>query len=136
MKRAAHILACVTLAVGLSACGSGTTTGQSTRSARPRAPTYIPPPNQPINRAAPVVSVDGVTGLDARAMVSKFGAAQQDVREEGARKLQFANGFCVMDAYLYPPAKGKTPVVTYVLTRTPDGRTAERNSCVMALQRR
>jgi hypothetical protein len=119
----------------VSGCASTTTS-----SAKPRPPSYIPPPPPPRGGVRPPmvpgVAGDRVIGSDARGLVQMFGAAQQDVREEGARKLQFANQFCVLDAYLYAPAKGKTPVVTYVTARTPDGRDAERNSCVLALQKR
>ncbi len=75
-------------------------------------------------------------GSDAHTLTQMFGPARQDVREDSARKLQFSNQFCVLDAYLYAPEKGKTPVVTYISTRTPDGRDAERNSCILALQKR
>jgi hypothetical protein len=119
----------------VSACTSTTTSN-----AKPRAPSYIPPPPLPRGGARPAttpgIAGDRVMGSDARSLVQLFGPAQQDVREDGARKLQFGNQFCVLDAYLYAPAKGKTPVVTFVSTRTPDGRDAERNSCVLALQRR
>lgn len=41
-----------------------------------------------------------------------------------------------MDAYLYPPGRGKEPLVTYVDARQPDGRSIDRASCVAALTRR
>jgi hypothetical protein len=105
-----------------------------------RPPKFIPAPGRagvarpPMTGGGP--ALDRVMGADARALVQLFGAAKQDVREEGARKLQFANQFCILDAYLYPSARGRTPVVTYVSARTPDGRDAERNSCITALQTR
>jgi hypothetical protein len=75
-------------------------------------------------------------GKDARALVSLFGPAVQDVREETARKLQFAGASCILDAYLYPPSRGKEPVVTFLSARVPDGRDADKASCVTALARR
>jgi hypothetical protein len=98
------------------------------------------PPPSPL--MAPPVPVSRVTGMErvmgatAAGLVAQFGLAQQDVREEGARKLQFGNGICILDAYLYPPAKGKEPVVTYLSARQPDGRDVDKAGCVTALQRR
>lgn len=112
------------LLLALSACG-----GASKPEARPA--TFIPPP------AAKVpTGLDRVMGKDARSLLSLFGPAVQDVREENARKLQFASSACILDAYLYPPAKGKEPVVTYLSARVPDGRDADRLSCVTALARK
>lgn len=116
---------CLSTALALSACTS--------EKPAPRAPaTYA----MPTAAAAPRNALDRVMGMDARGLVQMFGPAQQDVREEGARKLQFGSNACILDAYLYPPSKGREPVTTYVATRTPDGRDAERNSCISALNRR
>ena len=65
-----------------------------------------------------------------------FGNADQDVREENSRKLQFGSGICILDAYLYTPAKGKEPLVSYIDARQPDGGAIDRASCVAALTRR
>jgi hypothetical protein len=84
----------------------------------------------------PGSELDRVIGKDARALVQLFGTADADVREGAAQRLQFGKGRqCIIDVYLYPPASGKTPVATYVAARTPDGRDAERNSCIGALRR-
>jgi hypothetical protein len=83
----------------------------------------------------PGSNLDRVLGLDARGLVQMFGAARHDVREEGARKPQFGGADCILDAYLYPPSRGRDPVTTYVAARTPAGRDAERNSCIAALMR-
>ena len=83
----------------------------------------------------PVVSTSGlerVLGHNAGALVALFGPPDLDVREDQARKLQFAGPICVLDAYLYPRA-GHEPVVTYVDARQPDGRDIDRASCVSAL---
>jgi hypothetical protein len=83
----------------------------------------------------PVVSSSGlerVLGQGARSLVTLFGEPELDVRENTARKLQFAGPICVLDAYLYPKG-GREPVVTYVDARQPDGRDIDRASCVAAL---
>jgi hypothetical protein len=109
----------------LSACGG------ATKAIEQRPATFIPPPSAKV-----ATGLDRVMGKDARALVSLFGPAQQDVREDGARKLQFATSNCVLDAYLYSPSKGKEPVVTYLSARVPDGRDADKASCVSALAKR
>jgi len=99
----------------------------------------VPRP-QPIAVAPPApirtTGLERVIGKDARGLVALFGAADQDVWEANARKLQFGSAICIMDAYLYPPARGKEPLVTYVDARQPDGRPIDRASCVAALTRR
>ncbi len=111
--------------LALVACGG------ATKAVEQRPATFIPPPS-----AKQATGLDRVMGKDARALVSLFGPAQQDVREENARKLQFAGSNCVLDAYLYPPSKGKEPVVTYLSARVPDGRDADKASCVSSLARK
>jgi hypothetical protein len=48
----------------------------------------------------------------------------------------FAGPVCVLDAYLYPPARGGEAVVTYVDARRPTGEAMDRAACVAALVRR
>lgn len=108
------------LALALSGCVGG--------SAREAAPHHAPP----ISRAG----LESVLGSDARELEGQFGRPDLDIREGGARKLQFASAICVLDAYLYPPKRGAEPVVTYVDARFPDGRDIDRASCVAALSRR
>jgi len=93
------------------------------------------PPPSGLPATPPVISTSGlerVLGQDARALASLFGPPELDVRENSARKLQFAGPICVLDAYLYPKG-GREPVVTYVDARQPDGRDIDRASCVAAL---
>jgi hypothetical protein len=99
------------------------------------------PPPKP--SAVPTVSVpmrptglERVLGQDARALTGLFGTPDQDVREDGARRLQYAGPFCILDAYLYPARSGAEPVVTYIDARQPDGKDIDRASCVAALVRR
>jgi len=96
------------------------------------APPVAPPP-------APAYSTHGlesVMGRGARALTALFGAADLDIREGGARKLQFLGPVCVLDIYLYPPRAGGDPIATHVDARLPDGRDMDRSSCVAALTRR
>ena len=109
----------------LTACGG------ATKAVEQRPATFIPPPSAKIP-----TGLDRIMGKDARALIAMFGPAQQDVREETSRKLQFANASCILDAYLYPSAKGKEPVVTFLSARVPDGRDADKVSCVAALARK
>ena len=98
------------------------------------APQAGPAPIAP--QAPPAYSMVGlgaVMGQTARAIEATFGEADLDMREGSARKLQFGNAVCVLDAYLYPPARGGEAVVTHVDARLPDGRDIDRASCVAAL---
>lgn len=84
----------------------------------------------------PVLTVSGlerVLGQNAAALVALFGTPELDVREDQARKLQFAGPICVLDTYLYRTRARGEPVVTYVDARQPDGRDIDRASCVAAL---
>ena len=95
-------------------------------------PIVVAPPPPPLRANG----LERVIGQDARGLVALFGRADQDVWEANARKLQFGSAICIMDAYLYPPAKGTEPLVTYVDARQPDGKPIDRASCVAALTRR
>lgn len=83
----------------------------------------------------PAVGLERVMGQDQPALIRLFGAPDADVREGTARKLQFASGICVLDAYLYPKG-GEAPRVTWLDARQPDGSPIDRASCVAALSRR
>ncbi len=91
----------------------------------------IPPPPTRIE-----AGLDRVIGRDVRALISQFGTPNQDIREEPARKLQYASSVCVLDAYLYPPGPGREPLVTHVDARLPTGEDIDRASCIAALVRR
>ena len=111
--------------LALAACGATTE--------KPQTPSAVAPPLPPV---AKVTGLDRIIGADARGLRAQFGQPQQDVREDGARKLQFGNGVCILDAYLYPPSKGNEPVVTYVSTRLNDGRDTDKAACANALSRK
>ena len=114
-----------TMAVGLALAAAGcapiTPSGQV---GTPAPPTFS------------IVGLENVMGRTARALESQFGAADLDIREGAARKLQFVSQVCVLDAYLYPPGRGDEAVVSYIDARLPDGRDVDRASCVAALSRR
>jgi hypothetical protein len=77
--------------------------------------------------------LENVIGRTAKALEAQFGKPDLDVREEGARKLQFSGPACVLDAYLYSPAAGGEPIVTHLDARQPGGADIDRASCVAAL---
>ena len=94
-----------------------------------------PPPatisTVPVQRGGGLL--DRVIGQTAPALANLFGAPVVDVREGLARKLQFGNATCVLDAYLYPKDRGE-PTVSYIDARQTDGSPIDRASCVGALQ--
>ena len=97
-----------------------------------------PPPQAVAPTPAPIrtMGLERVMGQNAGMLTGLFGAADQDVTEASARRLQFASSICILDAYLYPAARGREPVVTHVDARQPDGRDIDRASCVAAMVRR
>lgn len=93
------------------------------------------PPSIPIPTGT--AGLGGVIGATAAGLAALFGPPAADVREGSARKLQFGNATCVLDAYLYPGGAdkaGAAPVVTYLDARQTDGSPIDRASCVGALQ--
>jgi hypothetical protein len=99
---------------------------------------------RPTHIRAPLVAIPtgtaglgGVLGASAANLTALFGPPTADVREGTARKLQFGNATCVLDAYLYPKSPkpdGAEPVVTYLDARQTDGSPIDRASCVGALE--
>lgn len=110
------------LSLPLAACGAGTVV--------PRIGTPAPagPPASAFAKQGPLM------GSDAGALTRMFGTPRLDIRETTVRKLQFANGRCVLDAYLYSPARGKEPMVTHVDARTPTGSDVDPAACATALR--
>lgn len=115
--------------LALGACGGG---GDK----RPpvRTPTAIPAPTGPLPPSRPT-ALPSIAGLPAARLIQQFGKPQLDVQEGTARKLQFANQTCVLDAYLYPRGRSEA-VVTHVDTRQRNGAPIDPASCAAALQRR
>jgi hypothetical protein len=129
MRQRIGLAAVAGMASILAGCASG-----------PARPTQTSIPRQPtLSVAGPAASLpraDTLIGHTASALVSLMGQPALDVREGGARKLQFLGTTCVLDAYLYPPASRGEPVVTHVDARLPDGRDTDRDACAAALRRR
>ncbi|MBB4640636.1 hypothetical protein [Rhizorhapis suberifaciens] len=95
-----------------------------------KAPTSVPDRSAAAYGKAPV----GLAGADARKLVALFGQPRLDVRERTVRKLQFSNGRCVLDAYLYVLGNKREPVVTHVDTRLATGADVDQNSCIQSLR--
>ncbi len=95
------------------------------------------PTSLPTAAESPLSNVQGlelVMGKTANQLKRLFGNPQADVAEPPARKLQFASGACVLDAYLYPEKTGGEGRVTHIDTRRSDGAEVDRVSCVNALR--
>jgi len=91
-----------------------------------------PPPPKPVQQSG----LERVMGQNAEMLRALFGEPDMDVREGTARKLQYVGSACVLDAYLYPPAAGRDPLVRYIDARLPNGDDFDRASCIAALIRR
>jgi len=98
--------------------------GETTTAVRPQ--TGFTPATRP--------ATTGLVGIDARALQRQFGKPRLDIRDPTARKLQFSNDRCVLDAYLYPPADNREPLVSYVEARTPTGAAVDANACAKTLR--
>ncbi len=115
------------LALGLlSACATAPTTKPISPAPKP----YIAPPT-PIK--IDKRGLEAVLGAEEPALTRMFGKPRLDVVEVNGRKLQFMGEPCILDAYLYPDAKG-VERVTYVDARNRDGAAVDRAACVEALQ--
>jgi len=99
-------------------------------------PSAIPIVSAPPPPVRVEAGLDRVIGRDARALIVLFGTPDKDVREDNARKVQYMSSVCVLDAYLYPAAAGREPVVTHVDARLPTGEDIDRASCIAAISRR
>lgn len=75
-------------------------------------------------------------GQNAAGLAALLGAPSATFAEGTARKLQFAGGGCVLDAYLNPPAAGGEAVVTHLDARRPSGEDYDAAACVAALRMR
>ena len=125
MKLSRSRRALATLALTVAGCSTTSATPPAVRAAP------VPIPSAPLPR----VGLERVLGQSERGLVALFGKPDAEVTEGTARKLQFASGICVLDAYLYPKGSG-APVVTYVDARQTNGSPIDRASCVAALTRR
>lgn len=82
----------------------------------------------------PAPPLPSLIGHDARRLIEMFGPPGIDVVEGNARKLQFVNDDCVLDAFLYPPRQGARPVATFVDTRDRRGSPTDRAACQRSLR--
>ena len=128
MQTHRSILVPIGFSLLLAGCGEGTTT-----SARGKLEAMKPVPRRP---AAPRIEagLESVIGADRSGLERQFGAPRLDVREGDALKLQWSGGACILDVYLYPPARGSEPSASYVDARRGDGRDVDKASCVTALK--
>jgi len=118
-----RVIAGVSALALLSACGGGGVAPPPGRA----APVPVPQPG--------MAALTTVMGASATALTAQFGRPLLDVTEGSARKLQFGNGTCVLDAYLYPPKSGRgEPVVTFAETRQRDGSPIDQASCAAAIR--
>jgi len=121
MSRSVPSLLVLTLLAG---CGAGATTQPPPLSAGTMAVT------------APSAPLLDLKGHNADELLALFGSPGLDVVDGPSRKLQFANDRCVVDAYLYAPRPGQTPVVSYAEARNRAGAAAEMVGCLAELRRR
>lgn len=110
------------LMILLAGCGAGATTGA--------------PPPMSVGALAPSAPIVDLKGRNADELLTLFGIPGLDVVDGPSRKLQFANDRCVVDAYLYAPRPGQTPVVSYAEARDRTGEAAEMIGCLAQLRRR
>jgi len=129
MRAALPIVAALTL----SACGSVVPSSPPPRAVFTPA---TPRPAQPTQALPVEQSRNGIIGADARALIRMLGEPRLDIRDPEVRKLQFGNGRCVVDAYLYPQRSRSDPVVTYAEARTVDGTTMDVTACIDRLKAR
>lgn len=139
-----HLIA-LALVPLLAACGgSGGVKTVSTKPVKPASSAALRTPVRPVVTAPPPAAriqvapgLEGVIGADADGLARQFGQPRLEVWEGDARKLQFTGTACVLDIYLYPPAKGGEPQATYVdARRASDGQDVDRAACVGALRKR
>ena len=121
MKRWAGL---AVLGMGLGGCAAGPGSG----------PGNLPPP--PPSASYSAVGLERILGQPANELTKLFGKPDAELTEGAGRKMQFGSDICVLDAYLYAPKGGGTPVVTYVDARQRNGAPIDRASCVAALVRR
>ncbi|WP_431471047.1 hypothetical protein [Sphingosinithalassobacter sp. LHW66-3] len=109
-------------ALGLALTGCAASGGGS--GPAPRVP--LPAPGTTGGAAAPMM------GADAATLLRRFGEPLMDVQEGTARKLQFGNASCVLDAYLYQ--RGGSQLVTHVEARDRAGAPVDAASCAATLR--
>jgi hypothetical protein len=118
-------------AIGLSSCGP-----MIPPAPRPTFTPATPRPTQSAPAQPERQDAAGIIGSEARGLVRLFGEPRLDIRDPAARKLQFSNGRCIVDTYLYPSRTRREPVVAYAEARTMDGTTMDVTACADQLKAR
>lgn len=96
-------------------------------------PRPVPAPVSRPATAQPQPIRTGLSGLSQNELQQKFGPPSFTLREGPGLKLQWQNGGCVLDAYLYP-SNGGTMVVTHVDARRPgSGDSVAVEGCAVSL---
>ncbi len=130
MMRAA--MALVLLAACLAGCGGGGSAG----GARPKPVSTAPAPRSTIVVVPQVMApagLEGVIGTSAPALLRRFGSPRIDLAEGDARKLQFSDGTCVLDIFLYPVSAGAEPTATHIEARLrAGGAPVDKGACIRA----
>ena len=98
-----------------------------------RAPRAVEPTPGPRPEPQPSGALIGLTASD---LAGRFGQPSFQVREGAGTKLQWSNGRCVLDAYLYLPESGRgVERVVHVDARRPSGDDFDVESCLNLLTR-
>ena len=76
-----------------------------------------------------------VIGMTASELVAHLGTPALQVREGSGLKMQFRSRYCVLDAYLYPPASGAGLTrVTHSDARLPTGADTDQAACISQIE--
>ncbi|RMD88347.1 MAG: hypothetical protein D6807_05985 [Alphaproteobacteria bacterium] len=94
------------------------------------APEAEPPPPAPVP-VPPTAAL--VLGKDAAAVQAILGHPVLVRREDGVQVMQFANGHCVLDVFLYRHESDARFVARHLAARTPAGERLEPADCLALL---
>ena len=105
--------------------------------ALPQAAAPVAPARKPLSASvAPTGSARGpLIGQTAAGLNGLFGPARQEAYELDARRMQWSNGRCVLDAYLYSKGRGERRV-SYIDARDLDGQPLNADACADSLRAR
>lgn len=105
--------------------------------AMPAPPGPVATPRKPLSASsAPTGSASGaLIGRTAGELAQLFGPPAQEAYELDARRLQWANGRCVLDAYLLAKGGRGERRAIYADARTPAGEAVDAEACAATLRR-
>jgi hypothetical protein len=93
------------------------------------------PEPTPVTPVTPQPVHSTVLGLTASELVAQLGTPALQIREGAGLKMQFRSPYCVLDAYLYPPASGQGPTrVTHSDARLPSGQDTDQAACISRIK--